>query len=347
MLSAIGVSRDHGELDGPDLGPGMSGRTMDEQLIKFLADVHSIEVQALAQMRRAPDIAGDPALARAFSEHLEETQEHERLVREVLTQRGADPSALKDLAGRIGGWAMIVFARINPDTPGKLTAHAFSYEHMEVAAYTLLERAAERAGDPAVAQLARRIASEEKTMARRLAATFDEAVDASLCHTATSDLGGQVVAYLQDAHAIETQALQFLKLAPGIAGAEPLAKALRAHASETEVHRGLVEERLKAHGARPSRFQDTALRIGGLNLAGFFAAQPDTPAKLAGFAFAFEHLEIAAYELLCRVADRAADSATVATAERIAGEERTAADRIASTWDAVMDTALQNTGIVR
>lgn len=324
----------------------MSGRTMDAQLIKFLTDVHSIEVQALAQLRRAPDIAGDPALAQAFSEHLEETGEHERLVRDVLTRRGADPSTLKDLAGRIGGWAMIVFARINPDTPGKLTAHAFSYEHMEIAAYALLECAAERAGDSAVVQLAREIGSEEKTMGRRLAAAFDQAVDASLRHTATSDLGGEVVAYLQDAHAIETQALQFLKLAPRIAGAEPLAEALRAHASETEVHRALVEERLQAHKARPSRFQDTALRIGGLNLAGFFAAQPDTPAKVAGFAFAFEHLEIAAYELLCRVADRAADSATVATAQQIVGEERTAADRIAGTWDTAMEAALQNMGIV-
>ena len=32
---------------------------------------------------------------------------------------------------------------------------------------------------------------------------------------------------------------------------------------------------------------------GCLNLGAFFSAQPDTPAKLAGFAFAFAHLEIA------------------------------------------------------
>ena len=38
-------------------------------------------------------------------------------------------------------------------------------------------------------------------------------------------------------------------------------------------------------------------------------AQPNTPAKLAGFAFAFEHLEIAAYELLRRVAIAAVTNA--------------------------------------
>ena len=66
-------------------------------------------------------------------------------------------------------------------------------------------------------------------------------------------------------------------------------------------------ERLHARDARPSRFQNTALRLGAVNLGVFFAAQPDTPVKPGGFAFAFEHLEIAAYELLRRVADRAGD----------------------------------------
>jgi ferritin-like metal-binding protein YciE len=323
----------------------MSSRTIDEQVTKYLADVHSIEVQAAAQLERAPDIAGDPTLARAFSEHLVQTREHERLVRDQLTQRGADTSTLKDLAGRIGGWAMIVFARINPDTPGKLAAHAFSYEHMEVAAYGLLERAADRAGDVAVVQLARQIGDQEKAMGGRLEAAFDQAVDASLREKGVSDLAAEVVAHLQDAHAIETQAMQFLKVAAGIAGADPLADALRDHASETETHRRLVEERLEAHEARPSRLQDTAMRIGGLNVAGFFAVHPDTPVKVAGFAYAFEHLEIAAYELLCRVADRAADSPTVAASRRIVGEERAAAERIESTWDVVMDAALEKLGV--
>src|SRR5579885_3196733 len=76
----------------PDRSAGMSSRAIDEQVTKYLADVHSIEVQAVAQMERAPDIAGDPTLAQAFAEHLDETHEHERLVRHMLSQRGADTS---------------------------------------------------------------------------------------------------------------------------------------------------------------------------------------------------------------------------------------------------------------
>ena len=51
----------------------MTENTLDEQLNKYLTDVHSIEQQALAQMRLAPRVAGDPALRRAFAEHLRET----------------------------------------------------------------------------------------------------------------------------------------------------------------------------------------------------------------------------------------------------------------------------------
>src|SRR5215212_4444193 len=103
---------------------------MEEQLAKYLADVHSIEEQALAQLRLAPRVAGDRELER----------------------RHAKPSAVKDIAGRVGGWGMILFARANPDTPGKLAMHAFSYEHMELAAYELLRRIADLGGDPAVSE---------------------------------------------------------------------------------------------------------------------------------------------------------------------------------------------------
>ena len=58
-----------------------------------------------------------------------------------------------------GGFAFVLFARSQPDTPGKLTAHAFSYEHLELAGYELLRRVAERAGDAETAAVAARIAA--------------------------------------------------------------------------------------------------------------------------------------------------------------------------------------------
>jgi ferritin-like metal-binding protein YciE len=61
--------------------------TIDEQLTKYLSDAHAIEEQALAQLRTAPDTAGDPELAAAYREHLAETEGHEQRIRE-LSKRG-------------------------------------------------------------------------------------------------------------------------------------------------------------------------------------------------------------------------------------------------------------------
>src|SRR5437588_10779622 len=134
----------------------MAASNLDDQLNKYLTDVHSIEQQALAQMRAAPGIAGDDALAPIFQTHLAETKEHERSVRSRLEARGASPAAIKDLMGSVTGKAFGLFARSQPVTPGKLVAHGFSYEHMELAAYDLLARVADQAGDGESAQVARR-----------------------------------------------------------------------------------------------------------------------------------------------------------------------------------------------
>jgi len=321
----------------------MAANTFNEQLTKYLTDVHSIEEQALAQLRLAPRVAGDSELRRVFAEHLRETEDQERLVREQLDRLGATPSTVKDVAGRVGGWGMILFARVNPDTPGKLAMHAYSYEHMELAAYELLRRIAERAGDRAVYDMAQRIGSQERAMADRLAGNWDRAVEASLREKGAEDIGKDLVKYLRDAHALEAQALQLLETGPKIAELEALAEVFREHLEQTREHQRLVDGRLAAHGSGPSRFHAGAMRAGAINMGTFFKAQPDTPAKLAGFAYAFEALEMGAYELLTRVARRAGDEETAAMAERILAEERMAGQQIAATWDAAAELALRET----
>jgi ferritin-like metal-binding protein YciE len=314
----------------------MSKSSPQEQLVEYLADAHSIEEQALVQMRRAPGLAGDDRLAAAFEEHLEETERHERLVRSRLEAHGADPSRLKDLAGKAGGWGMLLFAKTQPDTPGKLTAHAYSYEHMELAAYELLHRAAVAAGDEETASMATGIGAEEGQMGKRLEGLFDAAVEASLRGLASDDLDQQLNHYLADAHALEQQALQLLEAGPKLVDDEALAAVFEQHLEETRGHARLVAERLEAREGGTSKLKDLALRAGGLNIGAFFGVQPDTTQKLSGFAYAFEHLEIGAYELLKRVAAKAGDNETVGMAETILAEERAAAQDVASTWDRAM-----------
>src|SRR3954454_5531048 len=244
----------------------MGSQTLDEQLTKYLTDAHALEVQALAQMRAAPKLAGDPALERAFREHCTETERHEALIRERLEARDAKPSRLQDLLGALSGKGFVLFARSQPDTPGKLAAHAFSYEHLELASYDLLERVAERAGDADTAAVARRIRAEEDAMASRLGASWDESA-----FEGATDLDD----YLADAHALEAQAIQLLERGPKIAGDSELARLFAAHLDESREHQRLVEERLDARGGSPSRVKDAAMRLGALNWGAFFRSQPD------------------------------------------------------------------------
>jgi hypothetical protein len=80
--------------------------SLQEQLVMHLTDVHSIEEQALLQMHVAPRMARDPELARAFGQHIAETEEQERYVRGRLEAHGADPAKAKDLIARAGGVGM-------------------------------------------------------------------------------------------------------------------------------------------------------------------------------------------------------------------------------------------------
>jgi ferritin-like metal-binding protein YciE len=262
-----------------------------------------------------------------------------------LEAYGAKPSKIKDLAGTLTGAGFGAFAKAQPDTPGKLVAHAFSYEHMEEAAYDLLGRVARRAGDNATVEAAGLIEAQERAMGDRLAQCFDLAVDAALRELDPDDLSQQLDKYLADAHAIEAQALVLLGKWPGLAGSPELASAYSSHREETEGHQRLIAARLDARGSSLSRLKDAALRIGALNWGALFGAQPDTPAKLAAFAYAFEHLEIAAYELLRRVAARVGDEETEHVADRILGEENVAAAHVRSLFDQALDASLAEQGV--
>jgi ferritin-like metal-binding protein YciE len=291
-------------------------------------------------MRAAPGLAGARHLARAFEQHCAETRDHEHRVRERLHELGAGPSMFKDLAGRAGATPMLLFARLQRDTPGKLTAHAYSYEHMEVAAYELLEQAALAAGDEATAELARSIRAEEEAMAQRLESCFDEAVAASVAGLDERGLAEALAGYLADAHAIEQQSVRFLEVAVPLVRVDALESAMREHLRRTRAQAERVERCLAADEDGPSRVKDAVMRLGGVNVAMFQGSQPDAPVKLAGFAFAFEHLEVAGYELLARTAARAGRADVVELAKAVAQEEREAAAVLRAGFPAAMDRVL-------
>lgn len=312
----------------------------DEQLTKYLTDAHSIEEQSLQQMRQAPEIAGEPQLARALREHLTETEEHEQRIRSLLEQRGASPSAVKDTIMKAGGSGFVLFARANADTPGKLASHALSYEALEWASYDLLARTAERLDEPDVAAVARGIRDEERAMMERIEALFDETAEASLNSLPRDGVEQQLRMYLADAHAIEAQSIQLLESGKQMVQEATLSELFEEHLTESRRQQERLEQLLDGVDGDASWIKDAGMRLGALNWGMFFQAHPDTPGKLAGFAYAFEHLEIGGYEQLRRVAQRAEARQAVEAVDGILSEERRAAERVRAAFDDAVSGSL-------
>jgi ferritin-like metal-binding protein YciE len=158
----------------------MPADSLQEQLVKYLTDVHSTEQNAVSTLSAGADSVDNPELAAAFRTHLTETKEHERLIQGRLTAHGAGPSRLKDVAQK--GVAAMTGAVANdaPDTAGKMAIHAYAFEHLEIASYRMLRQVAERAGDQETVQVADRILEQEKAAAHTLSDLLERVADHDL-----------------------------------------------------------------------------------------------------------------------------------------------------------------------
>ncbi len=314
--------------------------THEDQITRFLSDLYSMELQALVQLRSAPQIAGDPVIAGHFRKHHEETQRQAELVLGRLEALGGSVSGIKDAVMKMGGEGFLLFARAQSETPGRLLAHAYSYEAMEWGGYEMLRLMCLQRGDAETAELARRIRDEEQEMLDRLGSCFDEAE-----HRVHERQGGisqeHLIKHLGEAHALEAQSEKLLEKAVKIGGAPSLISVYRLHLEQTRRQSRRLEERIDELGGYPSRTKDAMMRIGAVEWGMFFQAQGDTPTKLAAFAYAYEHLEIAGYELLARTARRRGDAKTERLCREILAEEREAAVKLAVCFEDAVDTVLE------
>ena len=155
----------------------------------------------------------------------------------------------------------------------------------------------------------------------------------------------QLIKYIDEAHAMEQNVLRMLDGMIATTDDPEILDALEHHKMETQGHADRMAERLNAHEAAPSTVRQLGGVLGALAKLPLDFVRGEKAGRNARDAFATEHLEIASYELLRRVAQKAGDEETATAATEIIEEEKAAANLIAENWDKFAELSLQEEGI--
>ena len=160
-----------------------------------------------------------------------------------------------------------------------------------------------------------------------------------------STINEQLVKHLDEAHAMEQNVLRMLDGMISTTDDPEILQELEHHKLETEGHALKVRGRLEAHGATPSLVKQAGGVLGALAKMPLDVVRGEKAGRNARDGFATEHMEIASYELLRRIAERANDRETAVLCEEIIEEERTMANTIAANWDRFVELSLREEGV--
>lgn len=151
-----------------------------EKLVDYIQDAHAMEQNVLRMLDSMIATTTDTEVVAQLQRHRGETERHEELLRGRLDALGVGTSTVAEAAAVAGAMVKGVGDRVRADKPGKNARDGYVTEHVEIAAYELLERLAERAGDTETAQVARTIRRDEESMARWIAERWDKFLDLTL-----------------------------------------------------------------------------------------------------------------------------------------------------------------------
>jgi ferritin-like metal-binding protein YciE len=158
----------------------MADDKLQQKLVDYVQDTHAMEQNVSKMLDSMISTTDDPEIVDMLRHHKQETEEHERRLRERLDTLGAGTSTTKE-AGAVGAALLKgVGDMARTDKSGKNARDSFVTEHMEIASYQLLERLAKRAGDAQTAEVARQNRADEEAMAQKINSNWDRFVDLTL-----------------------------------------------------------------------------------------------------------------------------------------------------------------------
>jgi ferritin-like metal-binding protein YciE len=151
-----------------------------DKLISYISDAVALEQNVEQMLGGMISTTEDGAMRGRLEQHRDETKQQIERLRGRLDANGASESAMKNMAAKAGAAMKGVMDMGRGDKAGKNARDGYATEHMEIAAYQLLERVATMAGDSETAAVARTNRAEEEDMARFIEAHWDDVAAQSL-----------------------------------------------------------------------------------------------------------------------------------------------------------------------
>jgi ferritin-like metal-binding protein YciE len=162
---------------------------------------------------------------------------------------------------------------------------------------------------------------------------------------AVGDIQSQLIRHIDEAHALEQTVLRMLDGLIQSADDPEIIDRLEHHKLETQQHESLMRGRLESHGASPSMVRQAAGMLEAFMKMPLDLVRGESTGRSARDAYTTEHLEIASYELLRRVAERAGDEETARACLDILEQERAMATYIEENWDRFAEQSLREEGV--
>ncbi|MDQ3862421.1 MAG: ferritin-like domain-containing protein [Actinomycetota bacterium] len=158
----------------------MADDKLQQKLVDYIEDAHAMEQNVSTMLDSMISTTDDPQIEEMLKHHKEETERQESRLRERLDALGAGTSTRKQAQTIAAALMKGATDVVRGDQAGKNARDAYTTEHMEIAAYQLLERLAEKAGDQQTAEVARQNRAEEEAMAKKIDANWERFLDLTL-----------------------------------------------------------------------------------------------------------------------------------------------------------------------
>jgi len=158
-------------------------------------------------------------------------------------------------------------------------------------------------------------------------------------------LNDQLVKHIDEAIAMEENVKRMLDGMIQTTEDPGVIDLLEQHKVQTEQHSQRLRARLEAHGASPSMAREATGILGALAKLPVDMVRGEKAGRNARDGYATEHMEIASYQLLERIATRAGDEETAEVARLNRADEEAMARKLDEHWDHFAELSLREEGV--